>query len=405
MDRGVQTEQEPNQRFTGSNEAAVIRSTAADRSSESMAPHSASAHPSTIVSTTTPVDNTTIDTYSIPGYNNNASPDGTSGGSVAARSLGDCNQSDSMQLQPRQPRPTPGNDTQLPTRHVRFDESAERQPQLLQQPSQASHPQQFSQSRCQQPTITPGSSAEHSDLSAVPCPVELPLRREMITDGNERNGNSGNQLAEVEAPPLVGVKTLADAVVLPSRGTPESNRRETLVVDKPIECLRKGGESSFGPTITVGEPSCIDSGIKDSGRKLQQTSFPTPGESNFPTPGESAAVAGAFPPTPHPSPTSGFNAPERIHDNSQCCWPTPAIPTPGSTYSDMHYIPTPGTTYDVQNQNFDWGTGHPAQSSSPLLRGSGGFVAALASSSGDHQNTGRFVHLTTRTTSDSTTCQ
>ena len=96
VDKGVQTEQEPNQRSIGSNEAAVIRSTAADRSSGSMAPHSVSAHSSTIVSTTTPVDDTTIDTYSIPGYNNNATPDGTSGGFVAARSVGGCNHSDSM---------------------------------------------------------------------------------------------------------------------------------------------------------------------------------------------------------------------------------------------------------------------------------------------------------------------
>ena len=56
-------------------------------------------------------------------------------------------------------------------------------------------------------------------------------------------------------------RTLADAVALPSSGDPESSRRDTLVVDKPIkDCLREESASSFGPTITVGEPFCTDSG-------------------------------------------------------------------------------------------------------------------------------------------------
>ena len=72
-------------------------------------------------------------------------------------------------------------------------------------------------------------------------------------------------MAEVEVPPLVGVKTLADVAVPPSRDTPESSRRETLVVDKPtigFEEREKGGSSDFGPVITTGEPSHIDSGSK-----------------------------------------------------------------------------------------------------------------------------------------------
>ena len=67
--------------------------------------------------------------------------------------------------------------------------------------------------------------------------------------------------------------TLADAVVLPSRGDPESSRRDTLVVDKPI---KERSASSFGPTITVGEPFCTDSG---SNPGVLTTTFPTPGES------------------------------------------------------------------------------------------------------------------------------
>ena len=62
-------------------------------------------------------------------------------------------------------------------------------------------------------------------------------------------------------PGVEEIEELADAVVLPSRGDPESSRRDTLVVDKPIkDCLREESASSFGPTITVGEPFCTDSG-------------------------------------------------------------------------------------------------------------------------------------------------
>ena len=61
---------------------------------------------------------------------------------------------------------------------------------------------------------------------------------------------------------------MADVVAPPSRDTPESNRREILVVDKPTSGLnnRDSVESSFGPMITMGEPFCKrDSGSNPPG--------------------------------------------------------------------------------------------------------------------------------------------
>ena len=131
----------------------------------------------------------------------------------------------------------------------------------------------------------------------------------------------------------------------------------------------------FGPVRETGEPFHMVGQRADSGRKTHPT--------NFPTPGESVAAAGAFSPTPHKPPTSGINAHELIHANAQCCSPIHAMPTPGPTYSYTHYISTVGNS---QNQDFDWRAGYPAQSSSPLRCGRGGFAVAPVGSGGDYQH-------------------
>ena len=108
-------------------------------------------------------------------------------------------------------------------------ESLQRQP-LLQQPSQASHPtsQQFSQSPCQQQLSPPPNLRLWSSAD------QFRLKCGSVPDGRTTDGNQGVQLADPVAPALAGVNVMADVVAPPSRGTPESNRRETLVVDKPI---------------------------------------------------------------------------------------------------------------------------------------------------------------------------
>ena len=147
-------------------------------------------------------------------------------------------------------------------------------------------------------------------------------------------------------------------------------------------------QAGLGPVITTGEPFHLD-----SGRKIT-TQLPTPGTTT------AAAEAGAFPPTPHKSPTPGINALETLRSHACCCSPVHAIPTPGPIYSHMHCILM---DENYQNQNFDWGAGDPAQPSSPLRCGGGGFVAALSASCDDYQNIGEMAYLTTRTTTISTT--
>ena len=95
---------------------------------------------------------------------------------------------------------------------------------------------------CSALCLHPWNSAGHSDLSADPCQVDVQY---------ERN-------TEIQ---------LADAVAPPSLPDPESSRRDRRDVKQEDECLEERGNRSFGPTITVGEPSCKDSGSKDSGRK------------------------------------------------------------------------------------------------------------------------------------------
>ena len=60
-----------------------------------------------------------------------------------------------------------------------------------------------------------------------------------MREDNLDGGNQKVQLVDPVAPALAGVNVMADVVVPPSRGTPESNRRETLVVDKPIHGCEK----------------------------------------------------------------------------------------------------------------------------------------------------------------------
>ena len=261
----MRTELDLNERFCRSNEAVASSQATADRSSESLPSSSNAVHPPTNLSMPTPADDTTIThTDSSPAYNNHASPDGTGGGAFAARVVGSCNQSDSMQLQPRQPRPTPGNDAKLPTRHVRFDESTERQPQLLRQPSQASSStttsqptDQSSQQRCQQPTLRPGNSAERTGF--VPD-ASVPRGRTVQSDednhdGNERNGHSGNQLADPVAPALAGVNVMVEAVAPPSAPEAESSRRPRADVNQYSNLALSGSKrSGFGPVLTIGEP-------------------------------------------------------------------------------------------------------------------------------------------------------
>ena len=162
MDSTTQTEPTENGRHAVPNDAVAVSHATADSANVSPA------SPSTVLPlSTSPHCNFPTPVHPTPGTTilrinnmNCASPDERSGGSVAAPDIGSCSLDDSR-------RPTPGNELQS-------TESRQLQ-SLLQQPtSQASHPtttsQQHSQQRCQQPTLTPGSSAEHIRLKCGSVP-------------------------------------------------------------------------------------------------------------------------------------------------------------------------------------------------------------------------------------------